>query len=52
MVVPHAELKVFLICDLVVRANRRYQQSVEKGMQVRIEDIQESLRQRDELDYH
>lgn len=52
VVFPHAPLKIFLIADVKKRAQRRYQQFVEKGKAVRLEVILHDLQQRDEQDMH
>lgn len=51
-VVPNAELKVFMLCDTLVRAKRRQLQLLEKqGEQVSIENIVANITQRDNEDY-
>lgn len=49
---PDANLKIFLIASAEVRAIRRYQQLLEKGFAVRIEDILRDLEERDLRDTH
>lgn len=51
VVVPHAELKVFLTTSLTIRAQRRQQQLREAWEDVSIEDIEKNLRMRDDIDY-
>mgnify|MGYP001598921629 CR=1 FL=1 len=50
VVFPDAGLKVFLTARPEVRAQRRYKQLKEKGIQVSLEDIVEEVRARDERD--
>jgi len=51
-VFPDAELKLFVTADLNVRAERRYQEMINKGIQVSLEDVQNNLAQRDYDDEH
>ncbi len=50
VVFPDASLKVFLTADVATRAERRYKQLMEKGMYVKMGDVVEELRRRDERD--
>ncbi len=50
VVFPDARLKIFLTATLEERARRRYNQLREKGIDVKLTDILETLRQRDERD--
>ena len=50
VVFPKAELKVFLTANLQARAQRRFAEYVEKGINVSLEEIRESIRLRDEAD--
>jgi len=50
VVFPKADLKVFLTADLQARAQRRFAEYLEKGMDLSLEDIRESIRLRDEAD--
>jgi CMP/dCMP kinase len=50
VVFPGAELKVFLIADMQVRAYRRQLELLNRGDLVDIEDIIENLTQRDRID--
>ena len=52
IVFPDAPLKVFLTADVETRAQRRYKQLMEKGMYVKMADVVEELRRRDERDMH
>jgi CMP/dCMP kinase len=49
-VLPDAEVKIFLTASLRTRAIRRYQDMKEKGYLVSLEEIEEDIRKRDELD--
>jgi len=50
VVLTDAELKIFMIADAKVRAERRYKELVEKGDNVSLEDIIENINKRDYLD--
>jgi cytidylate kinase len=47
VVFPHADLKIFLTADPVVRAHRRYEELRGAGEDVSLEDIEANIRQRD-----
>ncbi len=49
-VFPNATLKVFLTASPEQRAKRRYKQLIEKGNSVKIADLVEEIRERDERD--
>ena len=49
-VFPDADLKLFFIADLSIRAQRRHQQLTELGQIIDIKDINKSLIERDERD--
>ena len=51
-VFPNAELKLFVTADLDVRAERRYQEMRNKGIEVSLEDVSANLEQRDFDDEH
>ena len=51
-VFPNAELKVFMIADEQVRAQRRYDEMVAKGDTPVFEDIVKNLAERDYIDSH
>ncbi len=51
-VFPNAELKVFMVADEKVRAQRRYDEMVEKGDTPVFEDIVKNLAERDYIDSH
>ena len=50
VVFPNADVKIFLVADAKERANRRYKELIEKGENVRIEEIYENILKRDEID--
>lgn len=49
-VLPDADLKIYLTASVDVRAERRYKENIEKGMQADLEDIKREIRERDERD--
>lgn len=51
VIFPHAQLKVFLVASVEVRAQRRYKQLIEKGFSASIADLLRDLRERDARDY-
>ena len=50
VVFPDAELKLFMTADPEVRAQRRYRELREKGMEVSLEEIERNVRERDKAD--
>ncbi len=50
VVFPNAEVKIFVSANAEVRAQRRYDELMEKGQPASFEAILENIRQRDELD--
>ena len=50
VVFPNADVKIFLVADTKERANRRYKELIEKGENVKIEEIYENILKRDEID--
>lgn len=50
IVMPDAELKIYLVADLDVRAQRRYEQMIKKGENVKLEDVKNNLAERDYYD--
>jgi len=50
VVLPHAELKIFLTANIEERAKRRYQESVKKGKNIHIDQIIEDIEIRDTKD--
>ena len=51
-VFPDAELKIFMVADDEVRAQRRYDEMVQKGETPVFEDIVKNLQERDHIDSH
>ena len=51
-VFPHAELKIFMTADPLIRARRRADEMAAKGMEANIEDILKNLQERDYIDSH
>ncbi len=47
VVLPKAELKVFMTADIEVRAQRRFLQLKNNGVSISIEDVRENIAQRD-----
>lgn len=52
VVLPHAQLKIFLTASPEERATRRYQELLQKGVQVNYEDVLKDLKERDYQDSH
>ncbi|CDZ74461.1 Cytidylate kinase [Peptoniphilus sp. ING2-D1G] len=50
VVLPHADYKFYLTADLNIRAKRRYEQLLAKGEKTTLEEVQESIKQRDTQD--
>lgn len=50
VVFPDAELKIFVTAEIDIRAERRYQELLNKGMEAKLEDIRSNLRDRDYID--
>jgi len=50
VVFPQAPLKIFLVADVNERANRRYKQLVDKGIEANFDEILVDLKRRDEQD--
>lgn len=51
-VLPDAEIKIYLTASVKTRAKRRYLEQVEKGFDVKIEEIEEDIEKRDYRDMH
>ncbi len=47
VVLPYADIKIYLDASLMERAKRRYKQLTEKGLNIKFEDILRDLRERD-----
>ncbi|MBQ1507158.1 MAG: (d)CMP kinase [Ruminococcus sp.] len=52
VVLPNAEVKIFLTAAPEARAGRRYKELIEKGMEVRYEDVLSEVIERDYNDTH
>jgi cytidylate kinase len=52
VVFPEAEMKIFMNADATVRAKRRYDELIQKGMQVSFDDVLANIRKRDHQDEH
>lgn len=50
-VLPHAELKIFLLASVEERAERRYKENRRKGFEEDIEQLKKEIEARDHLDY-
>lgn len=50
VVFPDAELKIFLTADADIRAQRRFDELKEKGLDIKIEDVISNLQERDRID--
>ena len=51
-VFPNAELKLFMTADPLIRAQRRAEEMIAKGLEVNIEDVLKNLQERDYIDSH
>jgi cytidylate kinase len=49
VVFPDAEFKIYLDASIEVRAKRRFQELVAKGVEIKLEDLVEEIRERDRL---
>jgi cytidylate kinase len=52
VVLPNADLKIYLDASLEVRAQRRYEEICRRGETVEFADVLKGLRDRDEIDSH
>ena len=52
VVFPHAELKIFVTASTEVRAQRRYDELKQKGMEADYADILKNVQERDYIDSH
>lgn len=52
VVFPDAELKIFMNSSAQTRAERRYNELIEKGQQVTYEEVLENVQERDYIDTH
>ncbi|MFZ3588629.1 (d)CMP kinase [Bacillus sp. DJP31] len=49
-VLPHAEVKVFLLASVEERARRRFGENIRKGMESNLEQLMAEIEQRDKID--
>ena len=49
-VLPHADFKFFMIADARVRAERRHQENLERGIPSDLDSLEEEIKKRDEMD--
>ncbi len=52
VIVPNADLKLFITADVTVRAQRRWKELQERGIMCMFDDILSDLKARDERDIH
>lgn len=52
VVLPDAQVKIFLTASAEIRAKRRYDEMLQKGMKANYEDVLKDLKQRDYNDTH
>lgn len=52
VVLPNAELKIFLIASVQERAERRYKENIEKGIATDFETLKKEIEERDYKDSH
>lgn len=52
VVLPNANLKIYLDADVNVRAKRRYDELIAKGMEAKLDTITEEMKERDYRDMH
>jgi cytidylate kinase len=50
VVFPQAELKIFMTARPEIRAQRRFQESQQKGIEVSYEEVLANLQERDKID--
>ncbi|NLB49527.1 MAG: (d)CMP kinase [Erysipelotrichia bacterium] len=51
-VLPNADVKIYQIATVETRAVRRYEENIGKGIECKLEDIEEDVRKRDYIDSH
>ncbi|MBQ9082283.1 MAG: (d)CMP kinase [Clostridia bacterium] len=52
VVLPNAQIKLFLTASVECRAQRRYEELIGKGMDVKLEDVKSDMEKRDYADSH
>ena len=50
VVLPQAEIKIFLVASVEERAKRRFIENQEKGIEMSYEELVEDIRRRDHID--
>lgn len=50
VVFPNADVKIYLDCSVEERANRRYKQNVEKGIECTYQEVLEQIKERNKLE--
>ena len=50
VVFPEAELKIFMTASVEIRAERRYKELVQAGIDITLEEVAENLSNRDQID--
>lgn len=50
VVLPDAELKIFMTADKKVRAHRRFKELIEKGQEITLAEVEENIEKRDKID--
>ena len=50
VVFPNADVKIYLVASVNVRAERRHKEYLEKGVDIDIEEVKENLKKRDAID--
>ena len=51
-VLPHAQVKIFLVASVAERAKRRYDENISKGLASDLAEIEAAIEKRDYLDSH
>jgi cytidylate kinase len=52
VVMPAAELKIFMTADKEIRAQRRYQELLAQGREVTLDEVRKNQEERDHQDTH
>ena len=52
VVFPDADIKIFLTADPGIRAQRRYDEMIAKGLEVDYEQVRDNIMDRDHQDYY
>jgi cytidylate kinase len=52
VVLPDAEVKIFLVASVDERAERRYKENIEKNIETNLETLKKEIERRDYLDSH